>query len=205
MNKILSAIIATAAFAGTLSAGNPEGNLVKNGDFKHGFFHGAIPVEDAGNAKYVIEKDQETQNRFLRMEVVSVKNTNNRITLNCAFAVGKNGKKYGFIVEPNTIYDISFDYKSSYCAALWTRLYKEENEKYWVAQTARPKPSNTLFSLEKWTTCRDTFKTAVNSLTAALLIQFWADSKSAKVLPKVGDYILADNIVVKKQPLAVVR
>ena len=50
MNKIFSVMLAAAAFAGTLSAGNSEGNLLKNGDFKHGFFHEAIPVKSAGNA-----------------------------------------------------------------------------------------------------------------------------------------------------------
>ena len=199
MNKIFSVILAAAAFAGTLSADNPEGNLVKNGDFKHGFFHEAIPVKSAGNAKFVIGKESTTQNRFLRMEVVSLKNTDNRLTLNCAFMVGKNGKNYGFIVEPDTVYEISFDYKSSYDAVLWARSYKTKTEKHWVAQSIRCKPFAAPASPEKWTTYRGTFKTAANSVTAALMVQFWADSKSAKVMPQVGSYIEVDNIVIKKQ------
>ena len=118
IKNIFSVLVLSACLA------VPAQNLLKNGAFDNADFSGEVAIQQThGRVKVVLETENLTWNRCLRMQIVSLKNTAKAQLLNTLVRVGKNGKNMGFPVEPDATYDFSFEIKGTRSVALWATLY----------------------------------------------------------------------------------
>ncbi|MBR2358551.1 MAG: hypothetical protein IKA65_11080 [Lentisphaeria bacterium] len=196
IKNIFSVLVLSACLA------VPAQNLLKNGAFDNADFSGELAIQQThGRVKVVLETENLTWNRCLRMQIVHLKNTAEAQLLNTLVRVGKNGKNMGFPVEPDTTYDFSFEIKGTRSVALWATLYDRSCgvEKQWSGKNIRPRPANAKGEKENWTKIKGSFRTNKDTKFATLNFQFWADSRQSKKMPAVGEYVLLDNIKISKR------
>lgn len=192
----LSFLLLTAGAAGAE-------NILKNGEFNTQRLSGELYSRgDEGSTKVSNITEEGTQNKCLKFEITGIKTyPDGRKTIAAEVVFGKNPAGYGFIAQPDTEYEFSFDIKSALQISLWVSLdSKPAAEAYHSEKRIRPEPRVFKGTADKWTTCRGSFKTLSNTGFMRLHLMLWGDSKRQKTFNyKVGDVVLIDNVKIIKR------
>ncbi len=199
MYKKLTAITA-AALCGIMPL---SANLIKDSGFDSDKFNEVYYTQSNGvgaiNVSRIVENM--TWNKCLKMEIASFLERNGGKSIAAELVFGKTNGKPGFAVEPDTVYNFSFDFKGTPRLSLHIAL-DGDNKIDWKRGKVniRPKPLVAKPDPEKWSTVKGTFKTQADTKFARLRMMIWADSKQQSVFPvKIGDYVLIDNVKIEKR------
>ena len=179
-------------------------NIVKNGDFNaDGKKCG--PEFRTNGGKLTVFTEEATQNRCGKLAFDKMRTSGKYRTLQAAVWIGgkyaSNNQPGGFACKPNTTYDFSIDIKTpvKISGMIRTTLWNSK-QTLWYGKTQK----TILAKIQQeasngWTTCRGSFQTNADSVTACLTLSIGNDERYAKFINKVGDYILFDNVVIKER------
>ena len=199
MYKKFTAVTA-AALCGIMPL---SANLIKDSGFDTDKFDEVYYTQSngAGTAKVTRIVENMTWNKCLKMEIASFLERNGSKSIAAELVFGKTNGKPGFAVEPDTVYNFSFDFKGTPRLSLHVAL-DGDNKIDWKRGKVniRPKPLVAKPDPEKWSTVKGTFKTQADTKFARLRMMIWADSKQQSVFSaKVGDFVLIDNVKIEKR------
>lgn len=170
-------------------------NLIKNGDFNKSPIYPICHLENTtnGHAKVSQQTDKKTGNKYVKMELLTIKNGKS-VDAGLVFTKGS----LGFKVKPNTTYKYSLKLKGESQGAIliyglgWTSADRWKG-RHKLQHTLKIKNLPT-----EWKSFEGTFKTLPNVKTATLLVQMWWNTKYGPMKFKVGDYILVDDVIVEE-------
>ena len=179
-------------------------NIIKNSDFnadekKYG------PEFRTNGGRLTVFTENATWNRCGKLAFDKLRTSGKYRSLQAAVWIGgkydSNNAPGGFKCKPNTTYDFSIDIKTPVKvsgmirATLWN-----DKQTLWYGKTQRTVLAKIPLQVSnEWTTYKGSFKTNADSVTASLTLSIGNDERYAKLINKVGDYILFDNIVIKER------
>ena len=192
-----------AALLVTVMAASAQ-NIVKNSAFNA---HAQKPGPEfrTNGGRLTVFTEEATKNRCGKLEFNKVRKIGKFSLLQAAVWIGGkyavNQKPGGFVCKPDTTYDFSIDIKTPVKvsgmirATLWN-----DKQTLWYGKTQKTVLAKIPLQVSnEWTTYKGSFKTNADSVTACLTLSIGNDERYAKLINKVGDYILFDNIVIKER------
>ncbi|MBO4511442.1 MAG: hypothetical protein J5746_01630 [Victivallales bacterium] len=200
MKKQLVIILVSILFGALLLKG---ANLVQDYGFDSEASEECFYVQNMnGSVKVTRITEDMTWNKCLKMEVVAIRDMDGRKLLSSELVFGKTNGKPGFVVEPNTVYNYSFDFRGNQMVSLHVGLDPEGKPEWKRSKTnIRPNPQTANPNEQNWSSVKGTFKTNGDAKYLRFRITFWADSKQqSNFTTKVGNYILLDNVRIEKRP-----
>ena len=195
MKKMILVWLLFAALLGRAA----DSNLLRNGDFNgDNFLSDILILQDSGKVKVFQFTENQTWNQCIRMEIISLKQTDGRKQVSTSLLFGKTGSSCGVQVQPNTWYRFRLDVKGNRGISLWAVMYDSSTSQIWKGESVRLTPPDATPTPNSWTAFRGYFKTGPKTKFASLKLMLWADSQKTKKIPEVGDYIMIDNIRIVK-------
>ena len=177
-------------------------NIVKNSDFNANAKKPGAEFRTNGG-QLTVFTEENTGNRCGKLAFNKMRQNGKYQFLQAAVWIGgkypNNNTPGGFKCKPNTTYDFSIDIKNNITtgsrirATVWNA-----KQTLWYGKTIEANVEPVKVSSE-WTTYKGSFCTKADSITAALTISIINDGRYSKMVHKVGDYILFDNVVIKER------
>ena len=198
MYKKFTAITA-AALCGIMPL---SANLIKDSGFDTDKFNDVYYTQsNGGSVKVTRITEDMTWNKCLKMEITSFFERNGVKSISAELVFGKTDGKIGFAVEPDSVYNFSFDFKGNHQLSLHVALDGDNKiDRKRGKVNIRPNPLVAKPDPAKWSTVKGTFKTQADTRFMRLRMMIWADSKQQSVFSaKVGDFILIDNVKIEKR------
>lgn len=181
-------------------------NLIQNGSFDKPLTKETRIMKNTGWAVLKIFTEDTTWNKAARMTVTQiheVKNSDRKIFLTYFF-IGGDGKKMDstFKLKPNKTYRYSLKIKTNIKpeqATILCRIGKFDALAREKKQLTKTNPLKNL-NEKNWTTVSGTFHSG-NLTEALILIAIYSDTQyGKKMLMKVGNWLMVDDIVVEEVP-----
>ncbi|MBO5923438.1 MAG: hypothetical protein J6Q81_02880 [Lentisphaeria bacterium] len=179
-------------------------NIVKNSSFNaDGKKYG--PEFRTNGGTLTVFTEEASKNRCGKLEFNKLRKFGKFSVLQAAVWIGgkytSNNTPGGFACKPNTTYDFSIDIKTPVQVSGMIRTTLWNNKQtLWYGKTQKTILAKIpLQASNGWTTYKGSFKTNADSVTACLTLSIGNDERYAKLINKVGDYILFDNIVIKER------
>ena len=174
--------------------------ILQNSSFDSKYLWQDISLsQPAGHFEASKSTEDLTWNNCLKLELKKL----NKGCVGAILLIGKDGKKTGFPAKPETTYEFSFEVKGTVPNAVSAALLFHNDDAWWKPGASK-RVKTTLDSFRvtsEWTRFKGSFRTAGNTVRAALIIQLWANEKLAKKW-KPGQYLLVDNLSVKERKLS---
>ena len=171
--------------------------ILKNNSFDSQYLWQDVSLsQPAGHFEASKFTEDLTWNNCLKLELKQL----NKGRVGAILLIGKDGKKTGFPVKPETTYEFSFEAKGTVPVAVSAALLFHNDDAWWKPGSSK-RVKTTLDSFRvtpEWTRFKGSFRTADNTVRAALIIQLWANEKLAEKW-NPGQYLLVDNLSVKER------
>ena len=147
--------------------------------------------------------EEASWNRCAKLEVVRIYEDGGRKQLNGRMLIGGDAKNFGFSVAPGAVYDFSLRLRGKGKRVFIGGAGWLPDKKRWqVKILENVSKINPVVLTENWITVRGTFKVKPGVKRAALYVGFWGDERNDQLAEKVGDYVLVDDVSVKKRSTA---
>ena len=170
------AVITAAALCGSMPL---CANLIKDPGFDTDKYSEVYYTQsNGGSVKVTRITENMTWNKCLKMEITSFFERNGVKSISGELVFGTTDGKPGFAVEPDTVYNFSFDFKGNHQLSLHVAL-DGDNKVEWKRSKVniRPNPLVAKPDPEKWSTVKGSFKTQADTRFMRLRMMIWADPR----------------------------